>query len=149
MIALFLPGAIALLANQLRIQFQGTKANRTFLTLAYGYLPLLLFASLAHYLQMGLTEAGQIIPVFAATFNLTSSLASSLTDSLADSLIVPAIAFSAHPAVIAFLQGTALIFGALLSLLLTQKISRQPLRQLLPQHGATLVFTLLFWQLIL
>jgi len=132
-ITLFLPGAIALLANQLRVQFQGTRSNRTFLTLAYGYLPLLLFASLAHYLQLGLTEAGHIIPVFAATFRLS----------------MPAIAFSAHPAVIAFLQGTALLFGAILSFLLTQKISRQPLQQLIPQHSAMLAFTVLFWRILL
>ncbi|MEM6452345.1 MAG: sigma 54-interacting transcriptional regulator [Cyanobacteria bacterium P01_D01_bin.105] len=130
--ALFLPSAIALLSNQLRIWVQGTRANRTFLTLAYGYLPLLLFASLAHYLQLGLTEAGQIIPVFATTFSLPA----------------PAITFTAHPAVIAFLQGSALLLGALLSVLLTHKISRQPFRQLIPQHGTTLAFTLLFWQLI-
>ncbi|MFK8184921.1 MAG: sigma 54-interacting transcriptional regulator [Phormidesmis sp.] len=132
-VALFLPGAIALLANQLRTLVQGTRGNRNFLTLAYGYLPLLLFASLAHYLHLGLTEAGQIIPVFAATFRLTA----------------PAIAFTAHPAVITFLQGSALLFGAMFSILLTQKISRQPLRQLIPQHSATLAFTLLFWQVIL
>ncbi len=51
-IALFLPSAIALFADQLRLQIQGTGAKRTFIELAYGYLPLLLFASLAHYLLL-------------------------------------------------------------------------------------------------
>ena len=132
-VALFLPGAIALFTNQVRILFQGTRGNQTFLTLAYGYLPLLLFASLAHYLQLGLGEAGQIVPVLGATFGL----------------IVPAIAITAHPAVISFLQGSALCFGAVLSVILTQKISRQPLRQLVPQHSTTLAFAALLWQIIL
>ncbi len=132
-IALFLPGAIALLINQLRIQLQGTGSKRTFLQLAYGYLPLLLFASLAHYLLLGLSEAGQIIPVFAAT----------------SGLVLPNINLVAHPAVIAFLQGTALIFGALLSIILTQKIARQPWLKLMPQHGFTLGVSVILWQLIL
>ncbi len=131
-IALFLPGAIALLIDRLRKQFQGTGPRRTFLELAYGYLPLVLFASLAHFLLMGLSEAGHILPVFQTTLGLPA-LAGSLT---------------AHPAVIAFLQGTALIFGAFLSVLLTQKIGRQSWLKLAPQHGMTVGFTLLLWQLI-
>ncbi len=131
-IALFLPGAIALLVDQLRAQLQGTGANRNFLTLAYGYLPLVLLASLAHYLLPGLSEAGQIIPVFWATVGR------------------PAVGVSAiaHPAVIAFLQGTALLLGACLSIVLTQKIGRQSWLKLAPQHSVTLGFTALFWQLI-
>ena len=52
----------------------------------------------------------------------------------------------AHPAVIAFLQGTALIFGILLSMLLTQKIAGQPLKLLLPQHLATIIIAIAMWQ---
>ena len=132
MVALFLPGAIALLVDRLRTALQGTGSQRTFLELAYGYLPLLLFASLAHYLLLGLSEAGQILPVFLATLNM------------------PAVGISvtAHPAVIAFLQGTALVFGALLSVVLTQKIGRQPWLKLIPQHGLTLGLTVILWQLI-
>ena len=131
-VALFLPGAIALLIDRLRTALQGTGSQRTFLELAYGYLPLLLFASLAHYLLLGLSEAGQILPVFWATLNM------------------PAVGSSvaAHPAVIAFLQGTALVFGALLSVVLTQKIGRQPWLKLIPQHGLTLGLTVILWQLI-
>lgn len=133
LIALFLPGAIALIINPIRTQLQGTGSNRTFLELAYGYLPLVLFASLAHYLLLGLSEAGQIIPVFQSTWGLSTTGYSA----------------TAHPAVIAFLQGTALIFGAFLSIVLTQKIGRQSWLKLIPQHGVTLGFTLLLWQLIL
>jgi transcriptional regulator with AAA-type ATPase domain/NAD-dependent dihydropyrimidine dehydrogenase PreA subunit len=132
MIALFLPGAIARLVDQLRSRFQGTGQNRNFLALAYGYLPLLLFASLAHYLLLGLTEAGQIVPVFWATWGGSG----------------PGGSIVAHPAVIAFLQGTALIFGAFLSIVLTQKIARQPWPKLAFQHGFTVGATVLLWQLI-
>ncbi|EDX85164.1 Sigma-54 interaction domain family [Synechococcus sp. PCC 7335] len=131
-IALFLPGAIALLVDKIRVHFQGTGANRDFLTLAYGYLPLVLLASLAHYLLLGLSEGGQVISVFGATIGW------------------PIVGFQAivDPAVIAFLQGTSLLLGACLSIILTQKIGRQSWLKLIPQHSLTLGFTLLFWQLI-
>ncbi len=132
-LALFLPSAIALLADRIRIRFQGQGANRSFLTLAYGYLPLLLLVSLAHYLLLGLSEAGQIVPTFWATWHLN----------------ITGPSLSAHPAVIAFLQGVALLTGAALSLVLTQKIGHQPWQKLLPQHSVTLGLTFLFWQLII
>ncbi|MGB3295924.1 MAG: cyclic nucleotide-binding domain-containing protein [Phormidesmis sp.] len=131
-IALFLPGVIALLIDQLRSRLQGTGPNRTFLALAYGYLPLVLFATLAHFLLLGLSEAGQIVPVFWATWGLPAQGGEMV----------------AHPAVIAFLQGTALIFGAFLSILLTQKIARQPWLKLIPQHSLTLALSVILWQLI-
>lgn len=131
-IALFLPGAIALLLDKLRSLLQGTGPNRTFLELAYGYLPLVLFASLAHFLLLGLSEAGQIIPVFQATWGLPAQ----------GGEIV------AHPAVIAFLQGTALVTGAFLTIVLTQKIGRQSWLKLAPQHGVTLALSAILWQLI-
>lgn len=131
-VALFLPGVIAMGVDWVRSQLQGTGVTRTFLELAYGYLPLLLFASLAHYLLLGLSEAGQIVPVFWATWGLP----------------VAGGSIAAHPAVIAFLQGVALICGAFLSILLTQKIGRQSWLKLMPQHGMTLGFTVLLWQLI-
>jgi hypothetical protein len=55
----------------------------------------------------------------------------------------------AHPAVVAFLQGTALLAGALLSVLLTQKITRYPFRLLIPQHLSTVTLTVGFWWLLL
>ena len=106
---------------------------RKFIELAYGYLPLVLAGNLAHYLRMGLGEGGKILPVTMATFGLNSG---SLPILVAD------------PAVIAFLQGATLILGMLLSLLLTQKIARQPLKYLLPQHLATITLVVLMWQVI-
>jgi hypothetical protein len=143
-IALFLPGAIALLVDLLRTQllgFPGSGPRRTFVELAYGFLPLVLFASLAHYLLLGLGEAGQILPVFWATWGLPIGESSAAWQ-------VSAVAI-AHPAVIAFLQGTSLIAGALLSIVLTQKIGRQSWRHLIPQHATTLGLTFCLWQLIL
>jgi len=101
--------------------------------LAYGYLPLLLLGTLAHYLRLLLTEAGRVLPVSAATIGFSG-------------VDLPVVV--AHPAVIAFLQGTALIAGALLAIALTQKIARYPLRLMLPQHMATVGLTMGLWWLI-
>ncbi len=129
------PGAIALLCHQLIRLFNPRNAKSfNFVVLAYGYLPLVLGANIAHYLHLGLTEMGLVAPVTLATIGLNSFSA-------------PAIA--ADPAVIAFLQGTVLVASALLSVVLTQKIARQSWRSLLPQHMANLGFIVLLWQVIL
>jgi len=134
LIVLAIPGAIALLFHQLVRLLNRTIKPRPFLELAYGYLPLVLGANLAHYLHLGLTEAGQIIPVTFATFGLgTANLPVAI----------------AHPAVIAFLQGVTLIASFWLSVILTQKIARQPLVNLLPQHLALFVIGSLMWKLML
>lgn len=104
-----------------------------FVKIAYGYLPLVLGGNLAHYLRLGLGEAGRILPVTLATFGLH-----------AEALPV----FVAHPAVIEFLQGTTLIVSVFLSIILTQKIARQPMRVLILQHLAILVLGAGFWRLI-
>lgn len=135
-LALSFPVALAFLAHQLVRLLNPTFKPRPFITLAYGYLPLVLFSNLAHYLQMGLTEAGQVIPLSLATIVQPVGASASLV-------------WMAHPAVIVFLQGACLIAGAILSSSLIQKIARQPLLKLLPQHLAVLVFTVLTWQLVL
>ena len=53
-----------------------------------------------------------------------------------------------HPAVIAFLQGTCLLVGTLLSILLTQKIARHEFKYLLPQCSAIALLTFSMWQVI-
>ncbi|MEA5477301.1 sigma 54-interacting transcriptional regulator [Pseudanabaena galeata UHCC 0370] len=110
-----------------------TYKPRPFIQLAYGYLPLVLGANLAHYLRLFLQEAGRILPVSWATFGLDGS-----------NLPI----FIAHPAVIEFLQGTTLIFSVLLTWALTQKIARQTWRSLLPQHLSTLVLAIALWLII-
>ncbi len=135
-IILSLPIAIPLLAqgiNQLGGKLNNKYKPRKFIELAYGYLPLVLAGNLAHYLRLGLEEGGKILPVTMATFGL-------------DGASLPILV--AHPAVIAFLQGCSLICGVLLSILLTQKIARQPFKYLLPQHLATLTLAVGIWQIV-
>jgi transcriptional regulator with AAA-type ATPase domain/NAD-dependent dihydropyrimidine dehydrogenase PreA subunit len=102
--------------------------------IAYGYLPLVLGGTLAHYLQLFLQEAGRILPVTWATFGFSG---------------VGLPILIAHPAVIAFLQGTVLIFAILLSWVLTHKIARHSFKVLLPQHLGVLILGIGLWQLII
>lgn len=106
---------------------------RPFLELIYGYLPFVLAANLTYYLPLGLGEAGRILPVGFATFGLQG-------------VGLPILV--AHPATINFLQGCSLLFGMVLAFALTQKIARQPLRSLLPQHLGIVMLGVLFWQLM-
>jgi transcriptional regulator with AAA-type ATPase domain/NAD-dependent dihydropyrimidine dehydrogenase PreA subunit len=101
-----------------------------FIDLAYGYLPLVLGANLAHYFKLGLEEGGQIIPVTFATFGqINNNLPS----------------FIAHPAVITFLQGLTLIVALLVTFFLTQKIAKRPIRSILPQHLASICLIVTLW----
>ncbi|MEC4816040.1 MAG: sigma 54-interacting transcriptional regulator [Scytonema sp. PMC 1069.18] len=106
---------------------------RSLVELTYGYLPLVLGGNLAHYLRLGLQEGGKILPVTFATFGLSGEQLPILV---------------AHPAVIAFLQGTTLIFSVLLSVVLTQKIARQPMRTLFWQHFAAIGLGASLWAII-
>ena len=132
-LALFIPGAIALAAHQWIRFVNRTVKPRPFLELAYGYLPFVLGANIAHYLRLGLTEAGRVVPVTFATFGLGTAH-------------LPI--FVAHPAVIAFLQSVTLIAAFLLSVILTQKIARQSFWTLLPHHLATGAIATGMWQII-
>jgi transcriptional regulator with AAA-type ATPase domain/NAD-dependent dihydropyrimidine dehydrogenase PreA subunit len=132
-IVLIVPIIIPLLAQAIYHIYHQTK-SRPFIELAYGYLPLVLAANLAHYLNLGLTEGGRILPVTMATFGLNGNN-------------LPVLV--AHPAVIAFLQGTSLIIGILLSILLTKKIARQPFKYLLPQHIAIALLGIAMGQTII
>ena len=142
LIALIIPAGVTLLIYGLMqlpyLFYQLTSPSpnpkpRKFVELAYGYLPLVLGANLAHYLRLGLGEAGRILPVTLATFNYSGKG-------------MPVVV--AHPAVTAFLQGTTLIFSVLLTMLLTQKIARQPLRLLLPQHLGAVVLAASIWVIV-
>jgi transcriptional regulator with AAA-type ATPase domain/NAD-dependent dihydropyrimidine dehydrogenase PreA subunit len=107
--------------------------HRPFLELAYGYLPLVLGATLAHYLRLGLTEAGQILPITWATLGYEGAF-------------LPI--YSAHPAVTAFLQAATLVLSLLLTWILTQKIGRQPFTSLWPQHLLSLSVGICLWKTI-
>ncbi|MBD2019497.1 AAA family ATPase, partial [Leptolyngbya sp. FACHB-36] len=94
------------------------------------YLPFVLGANMAHYWQLGLSEAGRVLPVTAATFGWNGAM-------------LPIAV--AHPAVISFLQAITLIGTFWLSVFVTQKIARLPLVKMLPQHGALAVIGMGMW----
>ncbi len=133
LLALMVPAAIALLAHTfIRLTLRSGKP-RPFVELAYGYLPLVLGANLAHYLRLALTEMGRIIPVTFATFGFGTANLPVAT---------------AHPAVIAFLQAVTLIFAFWFSVFLTQKIARLPFWNLLPQYLAMAAIGSLIWKVV-
>lgn len=135
-VVLIIPLVLPLIAHGVNIMVGNQSKRyqpREFIELAYGYLPLVLAGNLAHYLRLGLGEGGKIVPVTMATFGLNQ-------------VNLPILV--AHPAVVAFLQGTCLIFGVLLSILLTQKIARQSFKYLLSQHLAIMLLAIGMWQLI-
>ena len=138
LLALIVPASIPLLAYGgiwLLPKISGKFPKpRSFIELAYGYLPLVLGANLAHYLNLGLGEAGRILPVTLATFGLRVEGLPILV---------------AHPAVISFLQGSTLIVSVLLSIFLTQKIARQPMRSLWPQHLGAVLLAASLWAIII
>jgi hypothetical protein len=82
---------------------------------------------------LGLGEGGRILPVLFATFGLNGEQLPILV---------------AHPAVISFLQGSTLIFSVLCTIILTQKIARQPMRSLWWQHLAAIGLGASMWELI-
>ncbi|OUC15515.1 MAG: AAA family ATPase [Alkalinema sp. CACIAM 70d] len=133
MMALSLPIAIAFTIHSLQKWLNPVGKTRRFLYAAYGYLPLVLGGTTAHYLKLGLEEAGQILPVAFSTFGLAT---------------VGVPGFSAHPAVIAFLQGGTLLVALVCSVILTQQIAKQPILKLWPQHGAAIVLMVLMWSVI-
>ncbi|OUL19341.1 sigma 54-interacting transcriptional regulator [Nostoc sp. 106C] len=133
LLALLIPVAIPFAAYGLMQLLNFGRKPKAFIELAYGYLPLVLGANLAHYLRLGLGEGGRILPVAFATFGLHGEQ-------------LPVLV--AHPAVIAFLQGSILIFSVLLTIVLTQKIARQPLKTLLWQHLAAISLGVSMWAII-
>ncbi|MUG97405.1 4Fe-4S binding protein [Scytonema sp. UIC 10036] len=130
--ALVIPVVIPFTAYGLS-RFGSQLKPRPFIELAYGYLPLVLGGNLAHYLRLGLAEGGRILPVTFATFGLNGEQLPILV---------------AHPAVIAFLQGSTLIFSVLFTVILTQKIARQPMRSLFWQHLAAIGLAASLWVII-
>ena len=119
--------------QKLKSKIQNRVKPKPFVALAYGYLPLVLGANLAHYLRFGLGEGGRILPVTFATFAFSGEQ-------------LPVLV--AHPAVIDFLQGATLILSVLLTMVLTQKIARQSMRSLFWQHLASIGLGASLWAII-
>ena len=137
------PGALALGAHALACAVPrapgsgGAWARPQFVREAYAYLPLTWLASLAHYLDLGMGEAGQVLPRAARTVGLTG---------LAEGGALPALV--ADPAVISFCQGASLAAGSLLSLALLRALARRPWPALWPQSAAVALLTAQLWALI-
>lgn len=73
---LILPGLLAWGVDAVARVMPVKEASRPrpFLTVAYGYMPLVWAATLAHYLDFGMTEAGQVLRVGPRSIFSTFSL---------------------------------------------------------------------------
>jgi polyferredoxin len=133
---LLLPALLPLVAYGLIPAPQGGQ-KLPWVQLTYGFLPLTLAANFAHYLHLGLGEAGQVLILIPQTYGW-SWLAK---------LPIPSLV--ADPAAIAFLQGLVLMGGLGWSMFLTQMLAKQSFGQLLPQHGVYgLFFGVLWWAIV-
>ncbi len=131
---LFLPALLPFIAYIL-IPAPKVGQKVSFINLAYGLLPLTLAANLAHYLNLGLGEAGQVLTLIPKTFHWSLSF---------DFPILVA-----DPAAIAFLQGMVLLGGLLWSIFLSQQLGKQSFFSLLPHHGTVVGLMLIFWSVII
>jgi hypothetical protein len=133
---LSLPGVISYGVDSLNRFYHHTQQTikpAPFLHLAYGYLPLVWSATLAHYLYLFLVEGGTLLPVTAATVGL------------GDLGLPRAVA---NPSVVGLLQGAVLAGGAGLSLALTRKLGKRPWSALWPQCATIFAFTAELWAVI-
>ncbi|KAL6765626.1 sigma-54 interaction domain family [Haematococcus lacustris] len=116
------PGLLAVAADaggRLALSRLQQRAPAPLKHLGYGYLPLVWAATLAHYEKPLLSEAGRVLQVAGAMVGWSAS-----SD-------LPYLA--AHPAVIAFIQGSTLLLGTAAALALTRKLGGVPWSSLLPQ----------------
>lgn len=133
LVALAVPASVLALCHGI-YKLLGRGKARSLQHLAYGYLPLVLGGTLAHYIRLGLNEAGQIIPVTYATFGLSGQG-------------LPIVV--GHPAVQAFLEGVTLVVAWLLSIVVLQNIARQSIARLLPHVFCSALLTAGLWVVIL
>lgn len=124
------PGVLALAAHRAA----GSRGN--FVREAYSYLPLCWLASIAHYLDLGMGEAGSILPAAARMVGLVD---------LAPRLPV----LVASPEVIDFSQGLCVVVGCLSSLVLLRVLARRPWLEIGWQCGGMIVLSAQLWWLLL
>ena len=108
---------------------------------AYAYLPLTWAATLAHYEEWGLREAGTVARVFARSLEENVGILPHWTVEL-----VPSPA--ADPAVVDFLQGATLLLGAAGAMAFTRRLGARPWAQLAPQLVGVALVTAELWYLI-
>jgi polyferredoxin len=109
--------------------------SKPFYEIAYGFLPMVWTATLAWYLPLLLLEGGHVLPVAFRTVWLEPPA------------WVPS--YTANPAVVTFLQGGFLLFGAALSLGLTRRVAAQPWKVIIPHCLCIVAFTAELWYLLI
>jgi polyferredoxin len=105
-----------------------------YLSVIYAYLPLTLAANLAHYLPAAITEAGQILPLFAHSVGLSGAGLPTLTWSLD---------------VAQFLQGVTLLSALAFSPYPLLRITKRSLLSNLPHLLLMVGFTVFFFELLM
>jgi transcriptional regulator with AAA-type ATPase domain len=105
-----------------------------YLSVIYAYLPLTLAANLAHYIPAAITEAGQILPLFAHSVGLSGTGLPTLTWSLD---------------VAQFLQGVTLLSVLAFSPYPLLRITNRSWLSNLPHLLLMLGFTMLFFKLLI
>ncbi|MCC5633241.1 hypothetical protein LC613_37760 [Nostoc sphaeroides CHAB 2801] len=105
-----------------------------YLTVIYAYLPLTLAANLTHYIPAAMTQAGQIIPVFARTLGYSGANLPTFTWSLD---------------VAQFLQGVTLLSVMVLSPYPLLRITQRSLFNNIPHLLLMLGFTAFFFKLMI
>lgn len=108
--------------------------------IAYAYLPLTWAATLAHYEDWGLREAGTVARVLARSLEDDGLLPPSIAE------LVPAPV--ADPAVVAFVQGATLVAGAAGSAALARRLGARPWVQLTPHLAGIALVTAELWSLL-
>ncbi|MBE9182348.1 sigma 54-interacting transcriptional regulator [Oculatella sp. LEGE 06141] len=105
-----------------------------YLTVIYAYLPLTLAANLAHYIPAAMTEAGQILPVFARTLGFSGAGLPTLTWSIE---------------VAQFLQGVTLFSALVFSPYPLVRITKRSWLRNVPHLLLMIGFTIFFFKLMI
>lgn len=140
------PGLLAVMAHTLSRVIDADAPSRVpkttspvapFVKEAYAYVPLCWLGLLAHFLELGMLEAGQVLNVASRTFGF---------DALASNGALPAIVADAH--VVAFCQGACLLAGTGWSLVLLRYNSAKPWSRITPQACTIVFLGVQIWNLV-
>ena len=141
--ALVYPGTLAFashaLSNMIHEKSSDVRAcqPQAFVEEAYAYLPLCWLGLLAHFLDLGLGEAGKVLPVAARSFGF---------ESIATSGFLPELVADEH--VISFCQGTCILAGTAWSLVLLRYNAKRTWKEIAPQTLAIVLLGSQLWDLI-
>lgn len=98
---LSIPAILTYITHAIARFFDAEQPN--YLTIIYAYLPFALAANLAHYIPAAITEAGQILPIFARSFGyngaglLTLTWSLDVAQFLQGVTLLSAMVFSSYP----------------------------------------------------